>query len=242
MVNLKCRHCQSENIVRNGKTENGKQRCFCHDCRKMSRDNPPPNGYTAEERAHILRAYRERSSLRRLTRTFGVARNTVTMLAHRKKELMPPLAATLVLPASAAPVVELDELWSFVAKRADKRWIWIALCRQNQTSPRVRGRRPVRSDVPKTLAANSGGFSSGALFLALLGSVPASRCRPHSTRAVGKESGETAHVERLNNPLRQRLARLVGKTLSFSKSDVMHETYLFLFLHRYNTKLALFYG
>jgi IS1 family transposase len=33
--------------------------------------------------------------------------------------------------------------------------------------------------------------------------------------AVGKESGELAHVEHWNNTLRQRLARFVRKTLSF---------------------------
>src|SRR5919109_4931 len=52
--------------------------------------------------------------------------------------------------------------------------------------------------------------------------------------AVGKETGETAHVERWNNTLRQRLGRFVRKTLSFSKSLVMHEIALRLFLHRYN--------
>jgi transposase-like protein len=78
MVKLKCIHCQSEQLVRNGKTNNGKQRYLCKDCSKMSRDNPQPNGYTAEERERILRAYQERSSLRGLTRTFGVARNTVS--------------------------------------------------------------------------------------------------------------------------------------------------------------------
>jgi len=52
--------------------------------------------------------------------------------------------------------------------------------------------------------------------------------------AVGKETGETAHVERWNNTLRQRLARFVRMTLSFSKSVLMHEACLLLFLHRYN--------
>src|SRR4028118_134061 len=36
-------------------------------------------------------------------------------------------------------------------------------------------------------------------------------------RPVGKESGKTSHIERLNNTLRQRISRLVRKTLSFSK-------------------------
>jgi IS1 family transposase len=51
---------------------------------------------------------------------------------------------------------------------------------------------------------------------------------------VGKETGETAHVERFKNTVRQRLARFVRKTLSFSKSVLMHEICLRLFLWRYN--------
>ena len=56
---------------------------------------------------------------------------------------------------------------------------------------------------------------------------------------AGKESGLTAHVERWNNTLRQRLGRFVRKSLSFSKSDAMHELCLRLFLHDYNKSLAL---
>ncbi len=55
--------------------------------------------------------------------------------------------------------------------------------------------------------------------------------------AVGKDSGETAHVERWNNTLRQRLGRFVRKSLSFSKSEGMHEVCLRLFLHSYNLAL-----
>ena len=53
-------------------------------------------------------------------------------------------------------------------------------------------------------------------------------------RATGKGAGQTNHVERFNNVLRQRLGRLVRRTLSFSKSDVMHEACLLLFLHEHN--------
>jgi IS1 family transposase len=55
--------------------------------------------------------------------------------------------------------------------------------------------------------------------------------------AVGKETGETAHIERFNHTIRQRLARFVRKTLSFSKSVEMHEICLRLFLYRYNMEL-----
>jgi IS1 family transposase len=57
--------------------------------------------------------------------------------------------------------------------------------------------------------------------------------------AGGKETGETAHVERWNTTLRQRLARFVRMTLSFSQSEVMHEACLLLFLHRYNTERVI---
>ena len=56
--------------------------------------------------------------------------------------------------------------------------------------------------------------------------------------AVGKETGETVHVERWKNTLRQRLARFVRMTFSFSKSVVMHEACLLLFLHRSNRERA----
>lgn len=52
--------------------------------------------------------------------------------------------------------------------------------------------------------------------------------------ATGKEEGETCHVERWINTLRQRLSRFVRKTLSFSKSRHMHHCCLKLFIHRYN--------
>jgi IS1 family transposase len=53
-------------------------------------------------------------------------------------------------------------------------------------------------------------------------------------RPSGKSAGHTNHIERWNNTLRQRLARFVRKTLSFSKCGVMHENCLRLFLHDYN--------
>ncbi len=36
-------------------------------------------------------------------------------------------------------------------------------------------------------------------------------------RPVGKKSGKTSHIERLNHTLLQRISRLIRKTLSFSK-------------------------
>jgi len=76
---ITCYHCGSENIVKNGKAPNGKQKYLCHDCDRQSRENPGSNAHPRERREEILSAYQqERSSLRGLARTFGVSRNTVT--------------------------------------------------------------------------------------------------------------------------------------------------------------------
>ncbi len=150
---------------------------------------------------------------------------------------MPELSETLVVP-DEEPTLELDELWSFVLKKANKRWIWIALCRQTrQVVAFVIGDRSAATcqrlwkQIP---AAFRQAHCFSDFWEAYQLVIP-----PEQHTAGGKESGETAHVERWNNTLRQRLARFVRKTLSFSKSDVMHEICLFLFLHRYNNELAL---
>ncbi|MGD1940501.1 MAG: IS1 family transposase, partial [Leptolyngbyaceae cyanobacterium] len=51
---------------------------------------------------------------------------------------------------------------------------------------------------------------------------------------VGKDSGLTSYIERLNNTLRQRIARLVRKTLSFSKNLENHIGAIWMFIHEYN--------
>ncbi len=79
-----CPYCQSVGLVRNGRAEDGRQRFLCRDCGKRSRQEPRSNAYSDEERELILRAYQERVSLRGLTRTFGVARDTVAQWVKKR--------------------------------------------------------------------------------------------------------------------------------------------------------------
>lgn len=57
-------------------------------------------------------------------------------------------------------------------------------------------------------------------------------------RAGGKETGKTNHIERFNCTLRQRISRLVRKTLSFSKKLENHVGVIWYFVHYYNASLA----
>ena len=129
-------------------------------------------------------------------------------------------------------VLELDELWSFVLKKSQKHWIWIALCRRT------------RQVVAFTI-----GDRSEATCRELWNQIPAAyklcasfsgfweAYKEETHQSVVKETGMTAHVERWNLTLRQRLAHFVRKNLSFSKSDFYHEVILSLYIHRYNLSL-----
>jgi insertion element IS1 protein InsB len=119
----------------------------------------------------------------------------------------------------ASTTLELDELWSFVARKIDQAWIWIALCREShQVVAYAVGDRS-QSTGRRLWEAIPFAYRTGHCFTdfwaAYQAVIPEEQ---HS--AVGKETGETAHVERWNNTLRQRLARFVRKTLSFSRIPV----------------------
>ena len=63
---------------------------------------------------------------------------------------------------------------------------------------------------------------------------------PHKRhKAVGKETGKTSYIERLNCTMRQRISRLVRKTLSFSKKIENHVGAIWFFIHHYNSSLPV---
>jgi transposase-like protein len=89
-VTITCRHCGSPDLTKYGIAPNGKQKYHCRTCGRQSRENPGSTAYSTVRKEEILRAYQERSSLRGLERTFGVARSTV--IAWLKKS--PAVATT----------------------------------------------------------------------------------------------------------------------------------------------------
>src|SRR5258707_2595135 len=162
-------------------------------------------------------------------------------VGSKKVAQLHPLRHTLLAPDPADPtstILELDELWSFVLKKAHDSWIWIALCRQTrQVMAYAVGDRSKKT-CQCLWEAIPDSYRTGHCFTDFWATYQAVIPEEQHT-AVGKETGETAHVERWNNTLRQRLARFVRMTLSFSKSVVMHEACLLLFLHRYNVDRAI---
>lgn len=124
-------------------------------------------------------------------------------------------------------------MWSFVHRKKNKRWAWLALCRRTrQIVAYAIGDRSHKTctllwfRVPKS-------YKKAVLYTdfwdAYTKVLPTER-----HRATDKGEGQTCHIERFNNVLRQRMGRFVRSTLSFSKTDVMHENCLRLFLQDYN--------
>jgi IS1 family transposase len=162
-------------------------------------------------------------------------------LAQKKVAQLPPLPTTLLAPDPEDPtstILELDEVWSFVLKKAHDSWIWIALCRKTRQVVAYAVGDRSKKTCQRLWEAIPEGYRQGHCFTDFL-KVCSSVIPQEQHTAVGKKTGETAHVERWNNTLRQRLARFVRMTLSFSKSVIMHEVCLLLFLHRYNTERAI---
>jgi transposase-like protein len=88
-ISVKCCHCGSLQVIRDGKAANGKQRYRCRQCRRRSRENPGSAAHSEEVKAQILRAYHERTSLRGLQRVFGVSRQTVTTWLKKSRPVAP---------------------------------------------------------------------------------------------------------------------------------------------------------
>jgi len=140
------------------------------------------------------------------------------------------------MPAKPDDVLEADEMWSFVYERWNKRWLWTVMCRRTrQIVALVIGDRSEATcrrlweQIPpeyKTCQSYSDFWEAYQLVF------------PDQTHeCVGKESGQISHMERWYNTLRQSCARFVRKTLSFSKSDTMHEIVTRLFIIRHNLSL-----
>ena len=230
----RCAKCGSIDIIKNGHDYKGAQKYHCHACNAygtLDRNRK----YDVKTRQQALDAYFERVSMRGIHRVFGITRYLLAQWLLSRFEKLPSLADTLV-KWEPGDVLELDELWSFVLKKSQKRWIWIALCRRTRqvVAFTIGDRsedtcRELWNQIPAVykLCASFSDFWEAY-----------KNVFPEEThQSVGKETGMTAHVERWNLTLRQRLARFVRKTLSFSKSDFYHEVILSLYIHRYNLSL-----
>jgi insertion element IS1 protein InsB len=91
--------------------------------------------------------------------------------------------------------------------------------------------RQLWSKIPKVYRQNAT-FSTDQ-YVVYEGVIPKAQ-----HKAVNKLARRTNHIERFNNPLRQRVSRLVRSALSFSKKLANHVGAIKLFICHYNLTRA----
>ena len=147
---------------------------------------------------------------------------------------MSPFKST-IQAATADTVLETDEIFSYILVKVNQIRIWIA--ENKQTKQIVSfyigdGSMESCKHLWRKLPYSYLRCASFSDFWKPYNCLPA-----QSHTKVGKETGLTNHVERLNNTVRQRFSRFVRKTLSFSKKEYMLNLHFKLWAFQYNTQL-----
>jgi insertion element IS1 protein InsB len=239
-----CPRCKSAKYKKNGPIHNGKQHPHCHDCGRQFVRCCAQYRIAADRRALSERLLLERMSLRGMCRAVGVTRKGLLgFLGQCFAALPDPLHVQPVASTHNVLIqrleVEADAMARFVQKKANKPWIWIAM---DATTRQVmafhvgdRSRRSAKrlgAKIPHAYRQHATFSTEQSVVYA--GVIPAAQ-----HRAISKLARQTHHVERCNNTLRHRVARLVREALSFSKKLANHSGAIKLFLCHYNlTKAA----
>ena len=128
-------------------------------------------------------------------------------------------------------------MWSYVGDKDDVWWIWVALdAETRQVVAMVAGDRSeftarcLWDALPDEYRDGATVYSD--FWAAYAAVIPESQHVP-----CDKGDGLTCHVERFWCTLRQRCARFVRKTLSFSRCDLNHTGSLWYFIRHYNASL-----
>jgi insertion element IS1 protein InsB len=130
-------------------------------------------------------------------------------------------------------------MWSFVGSKDNRQWIWLAIDERSAAIVGVYVGARNRGGAEGLWRSLPTVYRQCAVAYTDFWSSYAESFLASRHRAVGKETGRTNQIERFNNTMRQRISRLVRKTLSFSKKLVNHVGAIWLFVHHYNASLGL---
>jgi insertion element IS1 protein InsB len=238
-----CPRCQSPKHKKNGHIHNGKQNHQCHDCGRQFVGCFEQHLISDDTRALIERLLVERIPLRGICRAVGVGLKWLLgFLVHCVEALPDHLHLQLVTSHGDMMIqrlaVEADEMSSFVQKKANKQWIWIAMDAMSHQVIAFHVGNRSRKSAKRLWAKIPQAYRQHATFytdqyVVYKGVIPAAQ-----HRAISKLARQTNHLERFNNTLRQRVSRVVRETLSFSKKLANHIGAIKLFICHYNLTRA----
>lgn len=222
---LRCPNCGSDDIMKNGSTRRGKQNYKCRVrlwrgealCGRQVVENPQWKRRGPDSSAIIDRLLLEKLSLAGIARVLKLSQSWLQGYFNRCYEALPRQVQVLPKPRGALSV-QMDELWAFVDDKGNQQWVWLALdVATREIAGCHRGDRSGDSASAWWQSMPAVHRPCAMIYTdrweAYKGVLPSKR---HG--AVGKETALTSYIERFNNTLRQRVSRLVRKTLSFSKN------------------------
>jgi insertion element IS1 protein InsB len=239
-IAVRCPHCQSDQIVKRGKTARGTQRYLCQNilCAKGSFLLDYCNrGCVPEVKHLIIDMSLNASGVRDTARSLQISTNTVLHELRKKAAVLESVNTGLLrtlhstettVNIERAGEAEMDEMWSFVGKKGHQRWLWHAIDHHTgAVLAYVFGRR--KDEVFLRLKALLEPFGLTRYFTDHWGAY--TRHLESDVHSPGKRN--TQNIERTHLTLRTRIKRLVRKTICFSKSTRMHDIVIGLFVNRY---------
>lgn len=129
---------------------------------------------------------------------------------------------------------EVDEMWSFVGKKAHPRWLWHAIDHHSgQVLAYVLGTH--QDIVFLKLKRLLKPFGITRFYTDDWGTYQ--RHLDSERHRIGKQ--DTQKIERKHLTLRTRIKRLARKTICFSKTRQMHDIVIGLFINRYEFGVPL---
>lgn len=234
---MKCPSCGCHNTIKNGSIHNGKPKCQCKDCGRQFVIDPQEPSVPQWKKDIIDRLLLEKIPLAGIARAIGVSESWLQDYVNKKYNAV-PRAINLNPKKTGQLIIQCDEMWSFVGNKQKKYWIWLAIdVETGQIVGVFIGSRDQTAaqglwdSLPLVYRKNALFYTD--FWEAYAAIFPSERHYP-----VGKETGLTNIIERFNNTLRQRVARLVRKTLSFSKKIDNHIGAIWYFIHHYNAQIA----
>ena len=233
---MNCPYCNSEHIVKNGSNSVGTPKFLCRDCKRQFVENPKKKPICDETKQLIDKLLLERIPLAGIARVTGVSEKWLQDYVNNLYANIPRVIEVLEKPHNTL-TLECDELQSFAENDDNKQWVWLALDKDTREVAGVyvgdrsgNSAQKLWDSLPLQYRENATCYTD--FWQAYNCAIPSDR--HHS---VGKETGLTNHIERFNCTLRQRVSRLVRKTLSFSKKMENHIGAIWYFIYYYNASL-----
>jgi insertion element IS1 protein InsB len=221
---ISCPKCRSHSIKKNGTTAQGKQRYRCKWCFRQFITDYSYQGCRPEVRNMILPMTMNGSGIRDISRVLKISINTVLKTIRKQVEAV----SEPVVPDRVTEL-QIDEMWSFVGKKANQRWLWYGFDPDSKKIINFQLGRRTDDNCQKLLKKIE---DCQVLRYCTDEWESYQKYLPSTRHWIGKD--QTQDIERQNLNFRTHLKRLQRKTICFSKSEEMHDAVLKLYIYHSN--------